>query len=258
MGGDAGDVVPHDPQERADRHTDLVDEGLHREADAFRPLARLELEVLDRVADHGVGDDVGKTRRHAGDDYREDGDDQRSDIRVVALAAAVDGYADDERDEQRRAAGDIGPDVRLFLSYLLCEERHEHGGYEPSRDDRDGDQRVKSLAVHTDELDIVKNIFAEVEPARVGEDHARRAQDARNDDEHEGLVLEQQLEVVLERRRILDGIGALLGALEADEEERGADRNADDRRDEVIHLRLLCLLSSSPLSALWRSAPDQS
>ena len=86
----------------------------------------------------------------------------------------------------------------MFFAEFSREVRHEDGGYESAGHDCEGDYRIKPFAVHTDELDIVKNIFAEVEPARVGEDHTRRAQDARNDDEHEGLVLEQQLEVVLE------------------------------------------------------------
>lgn len=204
------------------RHTDFVDESLHCKADAFRTLARFEFEILDGVADHCVGEDVAEARRNARDDESDEKNHRRCRARV---RSPVNADAHDKGDEHCNAADDVRPDISVALADFLREVRHEQRCDESAGNDRHRKERIHGLFVHY--------VFCKVKTARVGEQHSRRTADARKDDEHKGFILEQELEIVSQRRRIFHGYVSFRRVLEAKEEKGYCDHAAHDCDDEV-------------------------
>ena len=117
---------------------------------------------------------------------------------------------DDKRDEHRHAAEQVGIYVSFSLTYLLCKPRHEQRSYKSARYDCHRKERVHRFFVH--------DVFSEIQSARVGKKHSRRAAYARQNYEHKGFVFEEKLQIVFKRRRSFRRLITFYGIFESDEE----------------------------------------
>ena len=233
VGIDTAHVVSQYADERAERHTDLADESLHREADTFGSFARLPFQVFDRVADHRIAHDVCDT---LGDTYYYHTDNCHDQSCGAVFAAAdkltVFKVPHEQHQYHCRGAKDMGTDKGPFFSKLFGQPRAEYRGDQSAGYYQHRQYRISRFRS--------QGIFTKIQAAGICINHSGTAQNTGQHYQHNLVVFKQQLQILSQRTLFFaagDGAESFFRVLESDIEQRNGDNNQHDSHYEIRPLQ---------------------